>query len=116
MKIASDAQHLPLTTWYNVTIPISDVDRSKTDLRNLIGVIIDFTEDNDYKVGTKDGIIAQMFIRNQIASKNNNFFSLNEGQGFVKCSCLQKCTTKNVRVEKKWFVQFEVPQLNELYK
>lgn len=38
MKMASDAQYLPLKKGNNVTIPVPDVDRSKSDPRNLIGM------------------------------------------------------------------------------
>lgn len=36
----------------------------------FIGVIIDLSEVSYSKVGTKDGIIAQMFSRNQLAPTN----------------------------------------------
>lgn len=36
-RLKSDAKFLPLSPCINVTIPIPEVDRGKTDLRNIIG-------------------------------------------------------------------------------
>lgn len=37
MRLESDAKFLPLSQGTNVTIPVPEVDRSKGDLRNVIG-------------------------------------------------------------------------------
>jgi hypothetical protein len=68
---------------------------------------MEVTTDDLYKIGTKNGIIAQLFIRNQFSSCDgvnindistdnislgaaNSKESMFEGQGFFKCFCTRK--------------------------
>ncbi|KAK9704489.1 hypothetical protein QE152_g27856 [Popillia japonica] len=39
------------------------VDRSKGDLRNLIGIVMDVTPDSFYKIGTKTGALSNLYSR-----------------------------------------------------
>ena len=67
-----------------------------------------------YKVGTKNGILKDLFARNRIQLCKTQFFTLKEvkgdviafrtvirvqskfgGQGFVKCYCRKKCLNKS---------------------
>lgn len=50
----------------NVVIPISAVDRSPTDPRNIKGVVSQVNSHGGYKVGTKVGLITGYLSRNQI--------------------------------------------------
>ncbi|KAF2892795.1 hypothetical protein ILUMI_13378 [Ignelater luminosus] len=45
MKATSDKSHPPANIGDNVTIPIPDVDKGKGDLRNIIGVILQTTDE-----------------------------------------------------------------------
>ena len=49
----------------NVSVPVSQFDRSKGDPPNLVGVVLS-AEDNKYVIGTKGGIIKGKLARNQI--------------------------------------------------
>ena len=49
----------------NVAIPIPMVDRGRGDPRNILGVILDFDEQNMYTIAVKSGIINSKYARNQ---------------------------------------------------
>jgi hypothetical protein len=49
----------------NVRLRIEDVDRSKVDPRNAIGVVLS-EENRFYQIGTSGGILKSMYARNQI--------------------------------------------------
>jgi hypothetical protein len=58
MKLISDATHPPASVGGNVIIPIPDVDRAKAE-----GVMLDKNEDGLYKIGTKDGVVDNLYCR-----------------------------------------------------
>ena len=81
---------------------------------------MDVTDDNFYKVGTKSGVLSQLYSRNQIMPTTTCFLGINDvpqsnvalrtvnnetslqgGQGFVKCSCTTKCKTNRCACRKK---------------
>ncbi|XP_050065514.1 KRAB-A domain-containing protein 2-like [Aphis gossypii] len=68
MKTDSILKYPVVSIGTNVMLPVPEVDRSKGDSRNIIGVIMEVTTDDLYKIGTKNGIIAQLFSRNQFSS------------------------------------------------
>lgn len=47
----------------NVVISIPDVDKGKTDFPNLIGVVLEKTEHDLYRIGSKDGILDKLYCR-----------------------------------------------------
>ena len=49
----------------NVTIPIPSVDRGRTDLRNLIGIVTDISDNDMYTIAVKSGILNSNYSRNQ---------------------------------------------------
>ncbi|KAK4326939.1 hypothetical protein Pmani_002543 [Petrolisthes manimaculis] len=49
----------------NVTVPIPNVDRGRTDPKNLIGVIVERDSQELYKIATKSGVLDGKFSRNQ---------------------------------------------------
>ena len=59
----------------NVKVPISNVDCSKTSPRNVIAVVIEFTDDM-YKLGTSAGILKPLCIRSEIYPSPVNLFDL----------------------------------------
>ncbi|KAK9737025.1 hypothetical protein QE152_g11099 [Popillia japonica] len=67
MKMHSDYKFPPIEKGTTVTIPVPDVDRSKGDLRNLIGIVMEVTPDSFYKIGTKTGALSNLYSRSQIA-------------------------------------------------
>lgn len=141
MRLESDRRFAPLEIKSCVTIPIPDVDRSKADFRNIIGikngvnciirnitltkilfsgVVMEVTEDNLYKIGTKEGILPQLYSRNQISFSDTQFLQIEEvpnqtislreantkesivgGQGFTRCGCTTKCKSNRCKCRKK---------------
>lgn len=113
MKMNSEIKFPPIPVGRSVTIPVPEVDRSKTDARNIIGVVMEVTSDGYYKVGCRNGIINTLYARNQIGMCKEDFVSLSDdpnasislrkassanslsgGQGFFKCFCKRKCESK----------------------
>ena len=46
-------------------IPIPDVDRSKAELRNVKGVVVEIDVSGMYKLGTEHGLLNHLYTRNQ---------------------------------------------------
>lgn len=116
MKTLSEKAFPPLVIGTNVKIPVPQVDRGKVDANNLIGVILSITEDEFYRVGTREGTISRLFARNQIFPCKESFLSADEvpdkeytvrslslrssltgGQGFFFCQCKTKCTSNRCK-------------------
>lgn len=47
-------------------ISIPSVDTSKVDAKNVLGLVLEITDDGYYKLGTLNGTINCLFSRNQI--------------------------------------------------
>lgn len=113
MKIISSKRFPPATRGQTVKVKIPEVDRSKTDPRILLAVVLEKTDEDFYRLGTSTGTLAQLFARNQFAICKENFLSPGDvppqeisvrsavrklslcgGQGFKKCNCTRKCSTK----------------------
>ncbi|KAI4454257.1 hypothetical protein MML48_10g00007981 [Holotrichia oblita] len=105
MKISSNKKFLPVTLGQTVKVEVPEVDRSKTDQRALLAVIMNIQDEEFYRLGTSAGILAQLFIRNQFTVCEENFItsldvpaneislrgamrkmSLSGGQGFQRFS------------------------------
>lgn len=91
----------------NVALPIPLVDRGRGDPRNILGVIVSRSINDQYKVATKSGVLKGSYSRNQFDICPERLLrkgdinsdteislreavikeSVNGGQGFVKCSC-----------------------------
>lgn len=56
----------------SVLVAVPDVDRSKTDPRNLLGVVL-AVEDGLYRIGTREGVLEHLYSRNQIEACASNF-------------------------------------------
>ena len=50
------------------------MDKDRVDSRNIIVIILDVNEDN-YKLGTKEGQLAQLYTRNQFIICEEKFLS-----------------------------------------
>lgn len=96
-------------------VGVPDVDRSKTDPRNVLGVVL-AVEDGFYRIGTRDGVLEHLYSRNQIEACASNFLhpsevptsmtslrnsvgsqSLSGKQGHVHCNCTRGCNTKRCK-------------------
>ncbi|CAB0036291.1 unnamed protein product [Trichogramma brassicae] len=103
MKLRSDKLHKQVTIGDCVIVPIPDVDRAKSDLRNIIGVVL---EENDglYRIGTKNGVINKQYSRSEFDVCQQKFLQKSDvptttlplrtlasqqshagGQGYFKC-------------------------------
>ena len=91
----------------NVTIPIPMVDRGRGDPRNIMGIILDIDENNNYTIAVKSGILSGKYTRNQFDLCTYELYSKDDvttdrivslrsavqqesksgGQGFAKCNC-----------------------------
>ena len=89
----------------NVALPVPAVDRGKCDPKNMLGVIIAKTADENFKIGVKAGTLKGTYSRNSFAlcarkhispdDIPNKSVSLREatkilpsgGQGFFHCEC-----------------------------
>ena len=50
----------------NVAVPNPTVDRGRGDPRNIVGVIMDVTDKEQYKIAVKCGILKGHYSRNQL--------------------------------------------------
>ncbi|XP_043464212.1 uncharacterized protein LOC122503410 [Leptopilina heterotoma] len=120
MKISSDKSHRPVEVGDNVTIPIPDVDKAKSDFRNVIGVVLE-KKDELHRIGTRQGIINRLYCRSEFDKCKASFIdeqdvpqdetislrsiatqeSNTNGQGFTRCHCQTSCKTKRCLCRKK---------------
>ncbi|CAH1976388.1 unnamed protein product [Acanthoscelides obtectus] len=57
--------HPPTKVGDNIIIPTPDLDRAKGDLRNVIGVVLEASDNGFYKIGTKHVILQKLYCRNE---------------------------------------------------
>lgn len=57
----------------NVTVPIPDVDKGCTELRNVMAIVLNKTDDNLYKLGTENGVLSALYCRSQLQATKENF-------------------------------------------
>ena len=78
MKTTSDVSHPPACIGQNVTVPIPDIDKGKGDLRNIIAVVLNRSEDEMYKLGTKDGVLKKLYSRSEFDVCKQSFLVMND--------------------------------------
>ena len=107
MKIISSKRFPTAIRGQTVKVKIPDVDRSKTDPRILLAVVLEKMDEDFYRLGTSTGTLAQLFARNQFTICKENFLSSGDvpsqeisvksalrklllcgGQVFKKCNCI----------------------------
>jgi len=114
----------PIDIGDSVTIPIPSVDKGRGDSRNIVYLVTHFSSDTEqYKLGTRHGLLNSTFSRNQFMPSifhglseaevdSNTEISVREtarlqsivdGECFAKCSCKTgfarktcKCLRSNV--------------------
>ena len=107
----------PAELFDNVAIPIPTVDRGRGDPRNILGVILDKSDNDLYTVAVKAGVLKPKYTRNEFSLcpqklltkdhvNTEKKVSLREalkksesgGQGFIRCNCAssssKKCRSK----------------------
>ena len=109
MKVTSDKKHPPAAIASTVRVKVPDVDRGRGDPKSILVIVLNITKDNFYKLGTRNGIIKQLYARSQFSVCNENILSTEEipskeislrsvataqstgtGQGFAKCACMSE--------------------------
>lgn len=62
-----------------VQIQVSDVDRDRTDARNVLVVVIGIEDSDFYKLASKNGILKQLlYTRNQFINCKEKLLSIDE--------------------------------------
>ena len=103
----------------SVKVWIPDMDKGRVDSRNIIAVILDVIDDN-YKLGTKEGQLAQLYTRNQFVICEEKFLSetdvpnieislrtcatyasLTGGKGYIQYICKGRCNTNKCSCKRK---------------
>lgn len=63
MMKRSDKLHPTVEVGDNVIVQIPSLDKAKSDLPNVIGVTMDVSDNGLHRIGTKSGILDQMYTR-----------------------------------------------------
>lgn len=110
-----------VTVGVNVTLKIPTVDRTRVDLPNLLGIVMEIKQEHSvFKIGTKSGVLANHYNRQDFAIIKEKFISLEDvpnkvvdlrkaasdaslfgGQGVSMCNCKSVCATKSCGCRKK---------------
>jgi len=133
MKATSSKKFQKPTLRQNVRIKVPDFDRAKMNPRSIIAVIADIQDEEFYELATKLGKLKALFTRNQFTLYKENFLSIKEvgteersvhevvnklslvgGQGFRKCICSIKCTTKMCLCKSPIYLQLKMSQESTL--
>lgn len=102
-----------------VKLRIPDVDRARSDPRNLLAVILEVQNEEFYQLGTKQGRLSQLYTRNQFTICEEKFIllddvpdlaislrecvrktSLSGGQGYQRCVCKGQCESDKCKCKK----------------
>ena len=101
----------------NVAVSIPAVDRGRGYARNILGIVVDKTEKDQYRIAVKNGILKGLYSRNQFdlcpqkllgfedihtektVSMREAIAKESGGQGFVKCNCngAKRCQTNRCK-------------------
>ncbi|XP_076394125.1 uncharacterized protein LOC105662085 [Megachile rotundata] len=101
----SQKQFPPAQIGDTVRIQVPNVDRSRTDSRNVLAVVVGMEDSDFYKLANKnDEISLQEMLLREAAVGN----SRSEGQGYTHYHCKRKCSTKKFSCKSKVLVQFKV--------
>lgn len=120
MKLRSDLNFPDPKVGDTVRVKIPDVDRCKTEARSVLACVLEVTPDNFFKLGTTSGELPQLYTRSQLALCHEKFVkpedvpaervslrsiassqAVGSGQGFVRCSCTQKCANNRCLCRRK---------------
>ena len=77
MKKILNAKFPPVSDGRTVSIPLPDVDRAKTDFRNVLAVVIEVTDDF-FKLCTPHGILRALYFRNQFTPCKEDLIPLSD--------------------------------------
>lgn len=120
MLRTSQKQFPPAQIGDSVRIQVPDVDRGRTDSRNVLAVVVGIEDSDFYKLANKNGTLKQLYTRNQFVICKEKLLSINEisaqeislreaaaansrsgGQGYTRCHCKRKCSTNKCSCKSK---------------
>jgi len=120
MLNVSSSKFPPAKIGDTVRVRIPDVDRARTDGRNILAIVMQTGQDNLYKLGTKHGILNQKYSRNEFTVCKEKFLSVEEvldvdislrecarlssncgGQGYSRCNCKGGCKSDRCKCRKE---------------
>ena len=104
-----------------VAVFTTGFDKGNSDADNIVGVVLNIDENGKYTIGTGVGILKDRLERNAFERleykglkiedvPTDKIYTLREtvrndsvghGQGYVKCSCTQKCDTLRCKCKKE---------------
>lgn len=84
----SNEKHRNVYEGVTVRIKVPAVDRAKTDARSLLAVVLSKTENGFYKLGTKKGILKQLYAKSEFSVCKERFLK-KEDVPSVEISLLQ---------------------------
>ena len=131
MEMSSERQFPPVEPGTSVLIKIPDVDRNKGDANNLIAMVLEVSDDQMYKLGTKSGILFSLYSHNHLNPCKEDVpdvkitlrssaiaQSRGSGQGFVRCNCTTKCANNRCKCRKQklignWMCHSSLPCYNK---
>jgi hypothetical protein len=91
---------------------VPDLDQGRLAPRNVLTVIVDVSSSGLYLLGTKEGLLEQLYACNEFTTADNNFIEARDvpssslslrsasmimcgsKQGFVSCHCKRYCIDK----------------------
>ena len=96
----------------NAVIRVSDLDRRRIALRNVLAVVVDVISSGLYLLGTKEGLLERLYARNEFTTVDNSFvedhdvpsssmITSGSKQGFVSCHCKGYCIDKKCKCHSK---------------
>ena len=118
MLRTTQKQFPPAQIGDSVRIQVPDVDRGRTDSRNVLAVVVGIEDSDFYKLANKNGTLKQLYTRNQFVISKEKLLSINEisaqelreaaaansrsgGQGYTRCHCKRKCSTNKCSCKSK---------------
>ena len=120
MQLVSTMRFKKAEVGDTVMVPIPLVDRGRAEFTNAKAVVLKIDESGTYKLGTRHGILKQLYTRNQFNPCEQQFLSIDDvpqereislreaanadsmghGQGFIKCTCSMFCNNIRCRCYK----------------
>jgi len=112
MVSLSNSRLPPVDIGTNVVVMVPDLDRGRLAPRNVLAVIVDVSSSGLYLLGTKEGLLEQLYARNEFTTADNSFIEAHDvpssslslrsasmimsgsKQGFVSCHCKRYCIDK----------------------
>jgi len=120
MQLVSTMRFKKAEVGDTVMVPIPLVDRGRAEFTNAKAVVLQVDESGTYKLGTRHGILKQLYTRNQFSPCEQQFLAIDDvpqereislreaanadsmghGQGFIKCTCSMFCNNNRCRCYK----------------